>query len=51
LTVGFTDDRGRQQAMIFEVGKNDVRAMLVVLEAKSKVEYQDDDARRGGKGS
>ena len=53
LTVGFTDDQGRQQAMIFEVGKNDVRAMLVVLEAKSgrKVEYQDDDARRGGKGS
>ena len=53
LTVGFTDDQGREQAMIFEVGKNDVRAMLVVLEAKSgrKVEYQDDDARRGGKGS
>jgi hypothetical protein len=53
LTVGFTDDHGRQQAMIFRVGKNDVRAMLVVMEAKSgrRVEYQDDDARRGGKGS
>jgi len=52
LTVGFTDDRGRQQAMIFEVGKNEVRSMLVVLEAKSghRVEYQDDDARRSGKG-
>jgi hypothetical protein len=52
LTVGFTDDRGRQQAMVFQVGKNEVRAMLVVLEAKSgrKVEYQDDDARRAGKG-
>jgi hypothetical protein len=52
LTVGFTDDRGRQQAMIFQVGKNEVRSMLVVLEAKSgrRVEYQDDDARRSGKG-
>jgi len=53
LTIGFTDDHGRQQAMIFQVGKNEVRAMLVVVEAKSgrRVEYQDDDARRGGKGS
>ncbi len=52
LTVGFTDDRGRQQAMVFQVGKNEVRSMLVVLEAKSgrKIEYQDDDARRAGKG-
>jgi hypothetical protein len=52
LTVGFTDDRGRQQAMIFRVGKNEVRSMLVVLEAKSgrRVEYQDDDARRSGNG-
>jgi len=53
LTIGFTDDQGKQQAMIFLVGKNEVRAMLVSLEAKSgrRVEYQDDDARRGGKGS
>jgi hypothetical protein len=52
LTIGFTDDRGHQQAMIFQVGKNEVRSMLVVLEAKSgrRVEYQDDDARRSGKG-
>jgi hypothetical protein len=53
LTIGFTDDHGRQQAMIFQVGKNEVRSMLVVMEAKSgrRIEYQDDDARRGGKGS
>jgi len=52
LTVGFIDDHGRQQAMVFEVGKNEVRSMLVVLEARSgrRVEYQDDDARRSGKG-
>lgn len=53
LTVGFTDDQGKQQAMIFLVGKGDIRSLLVVLEAKSgrRVEYQDDDARRAGKGS
>jgi hypothetical protein len=52
LTVGFTDDQGRQQAMVFQVGKNEVRTMLVVLEAKTgrRVEFQDDDARRAGKG-
>ncbi len=53
LTVEFTDDRGKQQAMVFLVSKNDVRALLVILEAKSgrRIEYQDDDARRSGKGS
>ena len=53
LTVGFTDDQGKQQAMVFLVGKGDIRTMLVCLEAKTgrKVEYQDDDARRAGKGS
>ena len=53
LTIGFIDDRGKEQAMVFLVGKNDVRSMLVSLEAKSgrRVEYQDDDACRAGKGS
>jgi hypothetical protein len=53
LTVGFTDDQDRQQAMVFVVGKGDIRTLLVVLEAKTgrRVEYQDEDARKGGKGS
>ena len=53
LTVEFTDDRGKQQAMVFLVSKDDVRSLLVILEAKSgrRIEYQDDDARRSGKGS
>lgn len=52
LTVGYTDDDGRQQAMIFRVNKDDIRAMLVSLEARTgrKVEFQDDDARKAGKG-
>lgn len=52
LTVGYEDDENRQQAMIFRVNKDDIRAMLVSLEARTgrKVEFQDDEARRGGKG-
>lgn len=52
LTVGYSDDEDRQQAMIFKINKDDIRATLVVLEARTgrKVEYQDDDARKSGKG-
>jgi hypothetical protein len=51
LTVGYSDEESRQQALIFKVNKDDIRAMLVSLEARTgrKVEFQDDDARRGGK--
>jgi hypothetical protein len=52
LTVGYADDENRQQAMVFRVGKDDIRMMLVSLEARTgrKVEFQDDDARKAGKG-
>jgi hypothetical protein len=52
LTVGYTDQDSRQQAMVFKVNKDDIRAMLVSLEARTgrRVEYQDDDARKAGKG-
>ncbi len=52
LTVGFQDNNGRQEAMMFRVDKNDVRLTLVTLEARTgqKVEYQDDEARMAGKG-
>ena len=52
LTVGFEDEKGKQQAMIFRVRKEDVRSLLVSLEARTgrKIQYQDDDARRAGKG-
>jgi hypothetical protein len=52
LTVGYSDDENRQQAMVFKVGKDDIRTVLVSLEARTgrKVEFQDDDARKGGKG-
>lgn len=52
LTVGYTDDEGRQQAMVFRVDKNGIRAVLVGLEARTgqKVQYQDPEARKAGKG-
>lgn len=52
LTVGFTDAQGRQQAMVFQVSGGDVRAVLVSLEARTgrKVEFQDEEARKAGKG-
>ena len=51
LTLGYSDSENRQQAMIFRVNKDDIRAVLVSLEARTgrKVEFQDDEARKGGK--
>ncbi len=52
LTVGYQDEQGKQQALVFRVDKSDIRTVLVTLEARTglKVQYQDEDARRGGKG-
>ena len=53
LTIGYTDEAGQQQAIVLQVPGGDIRALLVSLEARTgrKVEYQDEDARRAGKGS
>jgi hypothetical protein len=52
LTIGYTDPEGRQQAIILQVGKEEIRPLLVSLEARTgrRVEYQDDEARKAGKG-
>jgi len=52
LTIGFRDEDGNHQAMLFRVDKNSIRAALVSLEARTglKVQYQDEEARKGGKG-
>lgn len=52
LTVGFQDEFGRQQAMVFKVDKKDVRAVLAALEARTglRVQFQDEEARKAGKG-
>jgi hypothetical protein len=52
LTVGYADEVGKQQALVFRVDKNDIRAMLASLEARTglKVEFQDEEARKAGRG-
>jgi hypothetical protein len=52
LTVGYTDEEGHRQAMVFQLDKGAVRAVLVSLEAKTgrKIEFQDEEARKAGKG-
>ncbi len=49
VTVGYTDANGRQQALVLQVNKGDVRTVLAELEAKTgrRVDYTDDEARKG----
>lgn len=52
VTLGYVDSEGRQQVLVFRVEKGDIRSVLVGLEARTgrRVEYQDDEARKSGKG-
>jgi hypothetical protein len=52
LTVGYSDDEGKQQALVFRVDKNGIRAILASLEARTgqRVQYQDEEARKAGRG-
>lgn len=52
LSVGYADDDGKQQAMVFRVDKNGIRPTLVGLEARTgmRIQYQDVEARKAGKG-
>jgi hypothetical protein len=52
LTVGYADEDGKQQALVFRVDKNDIRATLASLEARTgqRVQYQDEEARKAGRG-
>ena len=53
LTVNYIDETEKQQAAVFELGKDIVRTTLASLEARTgrKVEYQDEEARKSGKGN
>jgi hypothetical protein len=52
VTLGYVDAEGNQQVLVFRVEKGDIRSVLVGLEARTgrRVEYQDDEARKAGKG-
>ena len=52
LTISYKDAADKEQAGVFELGKDIVRTTLKVLEVRSgkKIEYQDDEARKSGMG-
>jgi hypothetical protein len=52
LTIGYTDQEGKQQAMVLQVGSGEIRPLLVSLEARTgrRIEYQDEEARKAGRG-
>ena len=53
FTISFKDDAGKDQAAVLELGKDIVRTTLTIVETRSgkKIEYQDEEARKSGKGS
>ena len=52
VTIGYVDADGKQQAMVLRIDKGDIRSVLTGLEARTgrRVEYQDGEARKAGKG-
>ena len=53
LTIGYKDENDKQQAGVFEIGKDAIRVTLASLEARTgkKVDYQDEEARKSGAGN
>ena len=53
LTINYNDVSGKTQAAVFEIGKNIIRTTLTILETRSgkTIEYQDEEARKAGRGS
>lgn len=50
LTIEYLDEAGKQQAAIFEVGKDAVRTTMKTLEVRTgkKVEFEDEEAKKTG---
>jgi hypothetical protein len=50
LTINFKNEEGKDQAVVFELGKDVTRTMIATLQARTgqKVEYEDDEARKAG---
>jgi hypothetical protein len=53
LTISYVDQQEKQQALVFELGKDIVRPTLASLQARSgrKIEFQDEEARSSGFGN
>jgi hypothetical protein len=52
LTIGYTDDAGKEQVAVLELGKDRVRTTLAIVETRSgkSIEYQDEEAKKNAKG-
>jgi hypothetical protein len=52
MTVGYTDAAGKEQALVLELGKDITRTTLTVVETRAgqAIEYQDDEAKKAGRG-
>ena len=50
LTIEYTDDAGKGQAAVFEVGKEAIRTLLASLQARTgkKIDYEDEEAKKAG---
>ena len=52
VTIGYKGTSGKDEVAVFELGKDIVRVILPILEARSgkKIEYQDEEAKKSSKG-
>ncbi|MBL8195107.1 MAG: hypothetical protein JNM06_15035 [Blastocatellia bacterium] len=53
VTIGYKDAEDKDQVAVIEVGKDIIRTTLSILETRSgkKIEYQDKEAEKAGKGN
>jgi hypothetical protein len=51
LTIGFTDEAGKDQVAVIELGKDIVRTTLAIVQTRSgkDIQYQDEEARKSAK--
>jgi|SRR5581483_513475 len=52
ITLEYRDSDGKQQALVLRAEKGDIRGLLAALEARTgrRIEFQDDEARKAGRG-
>lgn len=53
VTIGYKDSEDKDQVAVFELSKDVVRMTLSILETRSgkKIEYQDEEAKKSGRGN
>lgn len=52
VTIGYKNEQGGDEVVVFELGKDLVRTALPILKARSgkEIEYQDEEAKKASKG-